>query len=643
MEPSRAGAPASRLAAGLLLAAVLAAAWYARLPVAAVEWRSAFCDSDSLYQLHRVRGCLADFPRVESIDSYSHYPRGYRVHWMPLPTVLYAGAARLAGLDGADLEQLAAWLSWIPPAFGVVAVLLALAIARHFTRDRLCLLAIGLLCALGTDAGRVFSFGIIDHHLFAHVGVLLMVWGVLSGRLAAWILGVAALVAMTPEAIIYVSWLLGCLFVTAAVDSRRSRASWAWYASPAIVALAAWWIGRQLETAPLPPSDVRWMYPTLFAPAWYAVLGGSMALARTVLGAPASGWRLASAVGVVALAAVIFLAWSGALETALTRFLGAGRRLFVAEEASPFHAGFWSVSAWQRLLAVAGAGAGVELVAALRPGGGPRERFGWLVLFGAFVLGGLEFRHLYVLASLQLIGVGLVSFSIARRLGRLSLFAGRRRALPAIVVFAVVALPFAAREVASRRSAGGGVCGDLLFLEEIAGWLRRATPPPATAGAPSYGIFAAWAIGHHLRVLGERPVVVDPFNYEYDGWVDEALERVWHAATAEELVRSLRAYGVRYLVLTNPAFEIADTLGPLDPSAEDLVVRGPGDRVDFRPAMSRYASFRLFMTTGDAPEFGALRLRYSTADGETYTARVDGEESPVVIPRGQIYELVAEE
>lgn len=68
---------------------------------------------DSLYQLHRIEACLAHFPRVPSVDSFSHFPEGFRVHWPAPHTLFYAVVARLTGVPAGDREALVKRLSWV--------------------------------------------------------------------------------------------------------------------------------------------------------------------------------------------------------------------------------------------------------------------------------------------------------------------------------------------------------------------------------------------------------------------------------------------------------------------------------------------------------------------------------------------------
>ncbi|MBI3785764.1 MAG: hypothetical protein HY270_20415 [Deltaproteobacteria bacterium] len=633
------------VAAWAALAVLLVSALAWRLPAIPADWRFTLCENDSLYQLHRIEDCLRHYPQVQSVDPYSHYPGGYRVPWMPLHTVFYSSLAKLAGVSGDERERLVALLSWVPPLAGLVAMVLALAIARTYTNDPFCLLLIGFLCAFESDVVRVFIFGTIDHHLFAHVGLLAMVWSRLHRRLGGWVLGSLSLLAMTPESIVYVSALLGCVFLaeTAAATAlapRDLRPLWPWYLAPAAVSVITWWVNHNLEARPLPIGNLTWMYPTLFAPLWFSVLAGSMTAATAWFDhRPASLSRVAAACAFVGAAAVALLAATGSLQMIAQRLAGGGGRLFVAEEASVFAHGFWSAAAWYRILVLAAIYVAVELIRGVDTKRDSREWFQWLVLAVAFALGFKEYRHAYILSSLQMIGLALAMFATTAALRKLPMFSSGLRAMPALLAAALVLPFFVSRNLMDRSDATGHLCAGLPLLEETAAWLKHNTPDPTGGDGPAYGVFANWSAGHQLHILGERPVVLDPLNYGLDRWVEQALWRTWHARKSDALAQALTQYRAAYLVLTNPTFEVLDTLGPDDPPRHDLVEDGPNGTVTFKPAMSQYSVFRLFMSGGMSPEFGQLQLRHLSSDAEHYTTSVGGEERAVVIPRVQIFEL----
>ncbi|MBI1815986.1 MAG: hypothetical protein HYR72_13485 [Deltaproteobacteria bacterium] len=656
MSPAAATSPAShRLVWAVVLTGVLAGALLWRLPVAAPEWRFTLCENDSLYQLHRIQDCLRQYPHVPSIDRFSHYPHGYRVHWLALHSLFYATVAKLAGVGAEQRDALIALLSWIPPLFGLLAVALAVAIARGFTDSVWCLALVGVLCAFSADVCRPFFFGTIDHHLFAHVGTLLLVWGRLRRHALGWLLGLLALIGMTPEAILYVSLLLGCVFASeltgiASNSDPEPRAGWFWFLSPSAVAIMVVVAQRGLETDPLPLADLSWTYPTLFQPLWLATLGVSMSSAlngfervvrmRHSLGRVSLG--TAAALALVALPAVAVLYWTGTLATIVGRMM-ISNRIFVGEEAPVFQAGFWGAPAWYRLLAFSGLFICAKLWAGARAHASTDYWFRWIVLAAALLFGFKEFRHLYILSSLQVIGLAVAAFETVRALRRLPLFSSRvTRWLPAGVMALTIGPIFYTGDLADRVAIHGDACARMPVIAELTDWLRAHTPDPAPIGdgTPSYGVFSPWSIGHQLRVLADRPVIVDPFNFEIAPGTEQTLDRVWQSRGADEFTDALRAQPARYLVLMNPAEEIVGTLRRSGVRSDRFVTFDASGAPVFRPAMNQFAAFRLFMTSGWSGEFGQLQPRFFSRDAEIYTAGGDGgEQRRVAIPKGQIYEL----
>lgn len=644
--------PSAKISGTVALLCILGLALVWRLPLQEREWQLMFCESDSLFQLHRIHQCLQRYPHVQSVDRYSHYPRGYRVPWINLHTLLYATLAKVLG-SPSDLDALAKRLSWVPPILGVGGILLAVAITRRVTTNRLCVLAVALLCAISAEVARPFLYGIIDHHLFAHLGVLLLVLARLRRAGVLWVAGLVALIAMTPEAPIFVSLMLGCLFLSDAaaliLRTEPRPSSWGWYFSPAAVAAVAWLAHRAIDTTPLPPWALDWTYLTLFHPLWFVSLGGGLRAALAAVMSsrqdprPAGAFSAFLAVAAFVAGGMLLLRWSGAFELIVQRLL-TPNRVFVGEEAFVFQAGFWNAPAWYRIVAISGVFLLVKLVQAWRRREGADRLFLWITLLAAVLVGFKEFRHLYVLSTLQLIGLGLAVFEVERALRGLPVFSGRlTRVLPA-AAFAAAIIPFVFLNEVPNRTALGDVCDGFPVIRQLTGWLAHSTPNPQPLGQarPTYGVFSPWSIGHHINVLGNRPVIVDPLNYDVEGRFDDALEAVWGAKAADDLTAALERYGVRYVVLTNPAEEIVGLLRRHNVSKDTLVKINPDDSIVFLPALYQYAAFRLFMSRGAATEFHRLQPRFFSTESATYTsaAAAGGQKNEVVVPDGQIYELV---
>ena len=78
-----------------MVVAVVAFAW---LWWPGADPMAALSNMDVLYQMHRVARCLGDFPRVASVDTYSHAGSSWHVHWPGPHALLLATIARLGQL-----------------------------------------------------------------------------------------------------------------------------------------------------------------------------------------------------------------------------------------------------------------------------------------------------------------------------------------------------------------------------------------------------------------------------------------------------------------------------------------------------------------------------------------------------------------
>lgn len=384
------------------------------------------------------------------------------------------------------------------------------------------------------------------------------------------------------------------------------------------------------------------MHLTLFHPLWYACLGGGLRVAAGALGSARAQARFVLTCGAVFAVAGAFLWASDALDTVGQRLL-APERPWVGEEAPVFGAGFWSAPLWYRLLALSGVVLIVELVAAVRRRESADVLFLFSTLLAALAVGFREYRYLYVLSSLQIVGLAVAALSAGRALANLAPASSPIARLVPTAVVALALLPLPVLEARSSRRALGSICDGLPLAESLATWVAQETPEPRAPGSTraEYGTFGPWSIGHHLHVLGRRPVVLDPLNFDLDGRFDEAVEATWRAPGAEALMESLARRDVRYVVLTNPAEEIVGVMRRAGARPEDYAVF-PGDgRVVFLPSLHEFAAFRLFMHAGSSGEFGGLQPRFFTEAAQVYTtgSAESGDQREIVVPDGQIYEV----
>lgn len=621
-------------------ALVLSLALIWRLPASPVEWSFIRCDSDSLFQLHRVARSLPQYPSVPAFDSFSHYPRGFRVHWLAPHTFFYASLVRLAGLGDAPLAEIGGFVSWVPPLLGTAALVLIALVARHYDRRPAVVWLSLLLAALSGEVVRPFFFGTIDHHLFAQLGVMLAALGRLERRAWLWFAGLFLLCAMTPEAVLYVSVLLLVLWVSeiaAPADDASQPLAVIWFLIPAAAGLAAFAADRVLQSQPLPLAELSWEYPTLFQPAWYLVLGAS--LRRLSRRSPRLR-LIEEALGLVAFAALVL--WgTGALAPITERLLGSSR-IYVAEESSVFRRGFFAAHLWYQVLALAALFSLYRVWRARRERQGTESLFAWGLVVAANLLAFREMRHMYIFAALQLIGFSVAAFAAGDGVARLF---GRERtpAIAAVVALALSLPLLLSADVTDRASERRGACAELPLVDDVAGWLSRNTPPPGDEDRrPAYGVFTTWTLGHHVHVLAQRPVVIDPFNHADPSgdWVGSLVEAMWLADSGEGFVEGLRELKVRYLVLDNPAEEIVGALRRRGDATGDVYRIEPDGRTTLLPGMSRFAAFRLFMSAGDPLESSDLVLRYASPEHEDYATRGPSGTGTISVPSLQVYELI---
>lgn len=637
--------PRARTAIVASVLAILALAFYWRLPAAEVEWHFLRCDNDSLLHLHQVERALHTYPKVPSFDAYAHFPRGFRIHWLAPHTFFYATLAGAADLQTNELERV---LSFVPPILSLLGIALLILLARACSPRWPVAILAALLGAIGGEMVRPFFFGTIDHHLFANLAVTIAVLARLQRRIALWFVGLLLLCAMTPEAVLYASVLLGAVFLSetiAATADLPSETGAAWLLAPALAATLAWAADRMLQLQPLSLTALSWTQPTLFQPAWSAALGLAASFAlRYVRGRAPSERRASAAVAVLGVAgiALVFLVVTGAAGDIVARFGGA-QRLYVGEETSVFRKGLLTAHPWYQVLLLAAFYCGWRLWRACRTPSSATESFRWLILVAAFALGFSELRHLYVLAPLVLVGFSLAAIA-AGDFAALALPAGMR-AVAAVAVALVLSSPLLlSADVRDRAANRADACRSLPLVEEASAWMRFQTPSPGKEdqAPPLYGVFAPWTLGHQIHALGQRPVIVDPFNHvdpDEGDWVGNVIEAEWLAQSEAELVDSLRQLGARYLVLTNPADEIVSALRRQKAEVDDVYRFEPDGRLTLLPGLNRYASFRLFMSGGTMAIDG-LVLRHASAATEHYdTRKGSGEVGSVDVPRLQIYEL----
>ncbi len=634
--------------------------------VAALFWRApldgsrdrALRDNDCLYHLAKVERCLADYPRVPTIDRYSHYPTLYRDHWLTPHTLLYATIARVTGADGADRAALASRVSWLPPLLGALAALLAVLIAAEADPRTPTLVIAALMAVFTRTAMPLFSYGTIDHHLFAALGLECLLLARLRRLRWLWCLGFLALFAATPAASVYASLFLGLLFLTeTAVASRREHdvnppREWQWFLAPAAACLAALLCHRGLDPDPLPWSALESTTMSLFQVLWFLVLGGGMAGSLEVLrrtrrrnqGRQQALIAVAIAGIAVAAAALVLLQLTGQLGTVWARF-NAARRMPVSEEMRPLAGAFMTIPYWPKLLVLVTVATAAKLVAALRSHSKTDPAFLYAALTGMLAFGFLEYRFLFATSMLAAVAVALASTAVVgalRRNPRLQSPAARH--VPAAIL-ALLFVPVAWTDIGTRvlkitAAAPAAPGNPNAAASEMLEWLAVNTPQPGPrhGATPEYGVFAPWALGHHINVLAERPVVVDPFNHV---GVMEPSRNVWLEHDDAELLATLRGHRARYLVVQDAARDILSMVGLTGGDVSHLLAMHealPGEWLFLQP-MTQFAAFRLATTCGVSPPAAHMQPRFFSAARRTINmVSADGQVRTVSRPAVQVYE-----
>ncbi len=653
-------APTQRPPAFILLV-VLVSALLWRLPLIKGEKNLLYCNNDAIYHLKMVKDSLQNYPRVETRDSYSHYPGGYRVHWLPFHTFFYASAAKLLGCSGkTSYGLLKSRLSIIPPLLGVLAALLVLLIAAHFSTNRWFLLTCGLLAAWGGLHYNPFYYGLLDHHLFTHLGILAAILGHLRRGHRLWAAGIFITLATAPAAVFYVTLLLFIRFLSHLAGGPPSedpgKEKWhqsppAWYLSPALMAAVALLLNRFIETSPLPFFHTDATYFSLFHPLWLlgtgALFWGLPVLVFAVRQGRFKSSKLWPGAGLTAglgLTVSVFLLL-GHGKQILERLSGS-ERLVVMEEKSLLEHGLFYASPWVLVLCLTG----VFLLyqcwrllfeprESLSP---PREYFPWLLFLAALVLGLMERRHMFIFSGLLAAAVGLMLLHALRYLRKSRFFAEGAplfRAVPAVALGLLLSFAFFQDNIVPRFDFFSTQCRDLRTKQAVAAWLKEHTPPPGTGaeGRPNYGVFCPWDFGHHVNILGERPVVVDPFNFPVP--IEKPLRDIWLARTPGELHQRLLKYNVRYLVITDPGMQVLNILAP-ERIREEKLLSPPRDGVMYyTEKLNTYAAVRLFLQQG-GQEFAGFKPVFLADTRSTFPILAPGggfnEYNPPVL---QIYEM----
>jgi len=273
--------------------------------------------------------------------------------------------------------------------------------------------------------------------------------------------------------------------------------------------------------------------------------------------------------------------------------ISSDQRIGVGEEFGPLGVGAWWIYG---LALVAGIACTGWLWAVWRRDRDRARRL--IVLVFACGLGLTEQRHLRVFSPVILIGVGVLIWEWARRVRRGYWVLGTAPVI-ALLLLSQYSIPgrLANNQAAARRYA---------VVKSVSDWFLHNTES-VDRDRPDYGIAAPWAIGHHISVLGKRPVALDPFNFPVP--IEEKARRLWWSKTEDELVSAMQADRLRYLCLYRASGEILG-LSPDYPSRYLKLAPGTRRGYAYGLEMNVFAAHRLAIGQGLDGEFGHLRLRY---------------------------------
>lgn len=605
---------------------------------------------DVLFHVHRIARCLADFPLVASVDSYSHAGTPWHLHWPGPHELLYAAVAKIVRAPDDDLLALASALSWVPPLLGAVTAGATVLLARAARFGEAAAVGAGLLCAVSGDALVAFHHGAIDHHAFAALGLTLALLSWLRRTTAAllgWFGSLLLLLATTPEATPYLTLVLlaaaACEGVAAARSDDPAPRPWAFFLAPSVAAAVAWGWDRALDPQPDAILTLDPFRLSIFQPAWLLLLGlAGGASAAIVRRGRTRGERLLALGGVALGAASLLLLGmlaTGRLGPILDRLQGGGRQQ-VGEELSLLRfvavAATTHWAAWAVLLALALLAALVRLAVAMQRSEPARVVLVAVVLAGATGLALLEIRHARSLAPLVAMAIAAAiasTIDALRQGGFVRTRTGAALALGWLLLLAITPTLWHALEL--RRVLRHPATWPAR-IGELCAFARASLPDAGPRDrVPSRAVFGPWEWGHHLNVLGGQPVLVDGFNHEES--TNEASWECWLAGTEAQMVTAAQRRGATHVVVTSAACSI---VGLLQRTPYEIVRRAdvPGG-VLFMPALRRHFAFRFDEAGGLADEEGRLLPLWISPATHPMSV-LDGEVRVVPVPVSRLFEIV---
>lgn len=608
-----------------LLVAVLAAAAAVRLApwpwvLGGEEVRIA-ADGDALYHLVQAERLLADGLGAVWRDPGLNHPLGADVPWPPLFDGLLAGAGWAAAggaiPDRATLEVAA---MWVPAVLGVLMVLLLAWLGRAFLGGRPWLDA-ALVLALLPSHAALASLGRPDQHALEPVLLGLVLLGA-AGLARGGGRGAGALLAAA-TALAFWNWNGSALYLALVA---ASAAAWhalapAGEAAPGRAAgrLAAWLLaGAALlagSVALLAPaaaireaglSGLTGLQPALVAGT--ALAAAALAAARRWRPGAGPAERTATALAALLLPPLLLalLPWTReGIGRGLTMLAARGWYRTIQEFRPLLPSGVAPLAADLRAVLLGHGLTPLAVLAALplawrrfrraeAGGRGPIVLFG-VVAAGTLVLGWARNRFGVYLSLAEALATALVAREAAALVA--ARWPARPLAAPAAGA-AVMALALApvlpALPAADWAAPMPARYSDLAPLARLAG--RIPTLPGRDA------VLAPWSHGHDLRYWSGRPVVASPFGIEGGAGALEA-DAAFHRATDQGEAERLLAGRQVGLVMTHEPLDEVVSLAAFAPAGAIPVFRpGPDparlDDVRVLPAFRMLVVTRLWLWDG---------------------------------------------
>lgn len=522
------------------IAVAILAVWL-RLPQGPEDRTSYMTQNDALYQLQRVQDTLDHYPRVPGFDPKLHHPTGYQLHWPALYPLALASLAKGLGIESQP-DSLARDLGYLPILLSLIGLMGWMGVIRKISGSEQMAVAVGVLIAVNPYCESLSRYQAFDHHLFVDLALAGIAFAWVSGRSKLAMLAFALGLAMTPEFVFYGVALVGVWTWHRLCQPDDIYLTWA----PSLLVALVWALDQGIQLGPV----TWWSVYRLsgFHVAVFAAIASAGVLWSRFQPARLT-WSLVGFGCTLAVGFMALLLLSGQWELLIER-LGQVGRLSISEEQSPLKWPLLKTPPWVLIYVVPLVLVLGKAIDALRR----NDRAGFtqsgLTLL-VLLIGLREIRHF---GSLQAAMIALSTLALYATWRKTNINLRLRRLLAVgLVLMAVWA--FGLSRWRYQRAVQAGQQVELVAVQ-VPEWLRRAT-------SVDDAVVAAWDYGHQIRVLAQRAVVLDPFNFPEP--IDQRIEDLWLATSETQLVAAMDHYQARWLVVTNPTQSMLAVLDGSDP------------------------------------------------------------------------------